>query len=277
MKYETITISEWDQLLELEPEFGGWVYRGHSNATWDLETSLRRTVLNNRIGYSYEDSEFSFAERASLRRFKSRAHFYLDHLPREDDLAAWLAIMQHHGAPTRLLDFSYSLYVAAYFALISATTDCSVWAIDDDWLRTQGTSYANKLNITPTNSLRYGQLECIYRAANSVIGENNFDADEEIESEPAVLMVEIERQIPRLAIQQGVFLMPTALTIPFTDNFKTMGGMKTDWPGVIKKIVLDHKLRDHALMHLRMMNITAETLFPGIDGFSASLIQHDML
>jgi hypothetical protein len=264
MKFETITISDWEQLLDLEPEFGGWVYRGHSNTDWELETSLHRTVSNNQIGYTADDSEYFFAERASLKSFKSRAHFYLDHLPQDEDLAAWLAVMQHHGTPTRLLDFTYSLYVAAYFALINATTDSCIWAVNDGWLRSQGTKYAKKLKFNPSNELRYGKLRCIYQAANSVIAENSFDADGGITSSPAVLMIEIERQIPRLAIQQGVFLMPTDLTQSFTKNLEAMGGWESEPLGVMRKIVFDHKLRCHALMHLRMMNITAETLFPGI-------------
>jgi hypothetical protein len=45
--------------------------------------------------------------------------------------------MQHHGAPTRLLDFTYSIYVAAYFALESADADAAVWAVNAPWaLRT---------------------------------------------------------------------------------------------------------------------------------------------
>src|SRR3989304_1877564 len=43
-------------------------------------------------------------------------------------------IMQHYGAPTRLLDFTYSVYVAAYFAVEEAEDDCVVWAVDGPWV-----------------------------------------------------------------------------------------------------------------------------------------------
>ena len=38
--------------------------------------------------------------------------------------------MQHHGAPTRLIDFTWSPYVAAFFALERATGDAAVWAVN---------------------------------------------------------------------------------------------------------------------------------------------------
>ena len=45
-----------------------------------------------------------------------------------------VSTMQHHGAPTRLLDFTYSVYVAAYFALENADSDgCAVWAVNGPW------------------------------------------------------------------------------------------------------------------------------------------------
>ena len=47
-----------------------------------------------------------------------------------DDDFHWLALMQHHGAPTRLLDFTWSPYVAAFFALERTLGDGVVWAMN---------------------------------------------------------------------------------------------------------------------------------------------------
>ena len=54
---------------------------------------------------------------------------FLGHVPEWEDDFQWLALMQHHGAPTRLLDFTWSPYVAAFLALERAVDDAAVWAI----------------------------------------------------------------------------------------------------------------------------------------------------
>ena len=56
-------------------------------------------------------------------------------LPVDGETDEWLALMRHHGAPTRLLDFTYSPYVAAYFAFEDAEPRDSVaiWAVNTSW------------------------------------------------------------------------------------------------------------------------------------------------
>lgn len=53
----------------------------------------------------------------------------MEHVPADADTFQWLALMQHHGAPTRLLDFTWSPFVSAFFALERATKDAAIWAI----------------------------------------------------------------------------------------------------------------------------------------------------
>src|SRR6202044_3658398 len=100
-----------------------WAYRGQGKSSWRLKASIERVASKPGIAEDYVE-----------REFKRRAHHYLRDLPKEDDVLEWLALMQHYGAPTRLLDWTKSAYVAAFFAAESATDSDSfaIWAVDQD-------------------------------------------------------------------------------------------------------------------------------------------------
>lgn len=55
-------------------------------------------------------------ERENLIEYQSRVRHCLHDLSGENDYSSWFSLMQHHGAPTRLLDISESIFVALYFA-----------------------------------------------------------------------------------------------------------------------------------------------------------------
>jgi hypothetical protein len=113
---------EWDLYEQ------GWVFRGHKKDKYPLEPSIERV-----------HTEWAEAEHRMLQEFQSKAPLHMDsrRLPptASEHKLSWLATMQHYGAPTRLLDFTYSPYVALYFALRNrndneAESDAEVWAID---------------------------------------------------------------------------------------------------------------------------------------------------
>src|SRR5688572_25659565 len=101
-------ISDWAGLLkEFERTRRGqqnWIFRGQSDAKWGLASTLERVRKTRGI----PRRDLLHTEGGLIRRFKRQYHHYSSDPPNEWDYLEWLALMQHHGAPTRLLDWTYS-------------------------------------------------------------------------------------------------------------------------------------------------------------------------
>src|ERR1700687_5650335 len=114
----TLIIKSWQHFMDATAAYFDtglpFAYRGHADTGWDLKPSLLR------LSPSADVAHLLGLEKALAAEFKAQAHLALhfEELPKagEPD-AAWVALMQHHGAPTRLLDWTLSPFVAAYFAV----------------------------------------------------------------------------------------------------------------------------------------------------------------
>src|ERR1035437_6828640 len=113
--YRVFRLTSWEAFLKLvvQAPYSNWAFRGERDERWPLYSSLSRYLKN----FGVDPRAWVDQESRILRVFKRKAHQFLVQPPEPDDDFQWLALMQHHGAPTRLIDFTWSPYVAAFFAL----------------------------------------------------------------------------------------------------------------------------------------------------------------
>jgi hypothetical protein len=122
----SIVIDSWAALTQLVEDSAGqgWVFRGESGINDSLRPKAGRTDGDRpalRVPYSVE------LERKALTAFKKRARPHVNHEPQND--LEWLAIAQHHGMSTRLLDWTENVFAAAYFATVDAGAEKKVGVI----------------------------------------------------------------------------------------------------------------------------------------------------
>lgn len=255
MTITKIFVKSWNDIVARQRK--GWIFRGQRNSAWLLETTLERLIrrLNGNL-----KEHASIVEGSLLREFIRRFHHYSDYVPRENDELEWFALMQHHGAPTRLLDWTMSIYVASYFALEQAESECAVWAIDQNWLHDRCRKHGVQGLIKAPDESK-PRIERIltekYRSFDELFGG----------PKRSVAPANPFRLNQRLTVQKGLFLCPGDISTSFMSNlFNFAPDHKC-----VQKIVLPKRLHAEFIERLSYMNVDRATLFPGLDGFASSL------
>jgi hypothetical protein len=113
-------MSHWNKILSaVEEKIHGdlMFFRGQPDATWPLMPGLGRLGLKNPKG----------KEKVLYYDFNN---FSGPLLPENRNSWRTIFLMQHHGLPTRLLDWTGSFGVALYFALKGAEKNAAVWMLD---------------------------------------------------------------------------------------------------------------------------------------------------
>jgi hypothetical protein len=175
--------------------------------------------------------------------------------------------MGHYGAPTRLLDFTYSFYVALFFALEAPFAfdpngcyTATVWAVD---LSTLGTQLPAVLGGRRRQAWRQDPTITRYATFNALFMRPH--------ARPLVAAVSPYRRNQRLTIQQGLFLCPGDLRLPFMDNLRAVLP-ETDSAAFRQlTLKLTRAERSQILTRLNHMNMNHATLFPGLEGMARSL------
>ena len=263
-------INSWEEfhkcILEQNPRVyeHGWIYRGQTKKKWPLETTLARSLFD----WNIELKDAAAIEFQTIREFRRRLRDPQYNRVHTDTLSC-LALMQHHGAPTRLLDCSYSPFAAAAFAIEKGPMDTPVvWCFRGEWLKEEARKKTlHKYLFDQRNDDRE-------RTDHTFLPLYQLGADAKSET---VQFVKAENPLhfsERMTAQQGVFLCPADLGVSFAENLKAM----SDWHKESNVVKLHLNLLDMPKAiefagNLKSMNLSFATLFPGLDGFARSISQ----
>jgi hypothetical protein len=257
-----ISVASWDKLIrqykDTKPGEYRWAFRGHSSDGWELKPTLERTF--ERIHNFNRKNDAKITEHQIFREFIRRAHHYsFQHTPRKNDVIEWLALMQHYGAPTRLLDCTYSFFVGLHFAVenVALNDECALWLIHVDWLREK---FVRLLPKAIREEFKDGKNP---EVINDVFKDDNY---------PGITWVNSLRLNERQVTQQGLFIIQGVISETFENNLLSITS-KNELRKHIKKLVIKatptfiRKIQKE----LACMNISEASLFPGLDGFARSL------
>jgi hypothetical protein len=220
-------------------------YRGQTNVNWKLTPSLTRIVNGDEIS---ERKASGYESQAQLD-FISQVHLLDTKISydRNLDPASMLVDMQHYSCPTRLLDWSQSPYVALYFA-INENFDSNAALFAWDWRyykRNLNEAYPKEQEIKSAEILKFTKHDII----------------------EMIFAVKLNERIVR---QQGAFSVSNNI-IKNHDDLIIDLGKKVDKPSGLYKLEIPAHLKLEFLARLKLMNISPESLFPGLDGLGRTI------
>lgn len=223
-----------------------FAFRGLSDKDYELKSSLIRLGGDN-----------AEIEKHLLRNFRKYAP---KNTLSSDLMWDWMAIAQHHGLATRLLDWTYSPYVAAHFVTANPLyydRDGVIWCV----------------NFVKSNEL----LPQVLRDLLSEEGSNVFTG--EMLARVCKSLSDFEK------LKQDkdfiAFLEPPSFDDRIVNQFALFSftadpkSVLNEWleahPELYFKIIIPAELKDEIRDKLDQVNLTERVLFPGLDGLSAWL------
>jgi hypothetical protein len=225
-----------------------FAYRGMSDVAEDLRTTLIR------LG-----GPFANLEHHLLRNFKKYAH---RNTVAQDSVWNWLAVAQHHGLPTRLLDWTYSPYVALHFAtdnLEHFDREGVIWCMD--YVETHKRLPQRLKQILHDERSNTFTAEMLARGARSL------QEFQELSPEDFVVFFEPPSLDDRIVNQYALFSM-------MSNPAARLDAWLAQHPELTFRIVLPACLKWEIRDKLDQANITERVLFPGLDGLSRWLKRH---
>jgi hypothetical protein len=214
------------------------LFRGQ-NKPFRLRTPFHRSGRADLLRFVLNDVP-------ELKRHLSARTKHVFNLENQQEYGAFINLAQHHGYPTPVLDWTYSPYVATFFAYRGIKNEAAAKADPEAKVRIFiFDSAAWVRNFEAVAYLAPPKLHVTVR---------QFDA------------IENERMIPQQA----------ASTVSSIDDIETyIRTRETDTIKYLHAVDLPVRERRHVMRELSYMGITAGSLFPGLDGACEELAERN--
>ncbi len=221
------------------------VYRGVADQSWGLETSLMR------LG-----GDFVNIERPMLRSFRKYAE--PGSIPAR---TIWveLSVAQHHGLPTRLLDWTISPRVALHFATSEEKyydKDAAIWCID--------VVRARSILPDPLREVLQREYAFIFSVEMLDFIKSLGEFDDLAEHGSFVLFFEPPSLDARIVNQGAIMAVMPGATLVLSEFLR-------DHPMLYHRIIIPKEIKWEVRDKLDQDNVTERMLFPGLDGLSCWL------
>lgn len=217
-----------------------YVFRGTPRASHGLETSLQQ-------------GGFEAHERHLLTSFRKYA---LRNAVHGDWVWNWLSLAKHHGLPTRLLDWTYSPYVAMHFATHNFAhfdEDAAIWCVD--FRETNELLPKALRKVLATEDVNILTTEMLNRAATTL------EEFERLGHDDFVVFFEPPSLDERIVNQFALFSLPSRANV-------SLESVLARRPMSYRRIIIPADLKWEIRDKLDQANITERVLFPGLDGLS---------
>ena len=224
------------------------VYHGSADASRSLLTSL------DRLGGLKPPHTKTPLEEHILRNFARYSRPHLAHATNEWEL---LVAAQHHGVPTRLLDWSYSPLVAAHFATLGdPDVDRVIWRLD--WKRVH-------------RKFGFPELALLIDDLHRLVGrDGEFTPwrliDEGRKAKPFACMIEPPTLDARISAQTATFTLCSDTSRAFDDFLR-----EHHLDEALTRFVIPRKAAERVRDQLDLAGMDERRLFPDLDGVAAQM------